>query len=125
MIKAIVTQLKTGTIKTVIRRGSITVNPSAPYVVVWGPELIPQPGHYNQGQNQYFIACHFNRGYGDDLDDYITNEVVDLLNKQILTTRDFRKVQLHVSGGPSNMIEGHDDKTISKERIFTTAAIYD
>jgi hypothetical protein len=125
VVTAIINQLKTGSIKTVKQRGSTKVNLQPPYVIVWGPELIQKPGYENRGKNQYFIAAHFKRGFGNQLDDYIIDEVVTLLNKQILTTRDLRDVRLKVSGGPSNMIEGHDDKTISKERIFITAAIYD
>lgn len=124
MISAIITQLKTGSITKVFRKGSITVNPQPPYVKVWGPELIQKPGYENIGKNQYFIAVHFKRGYGKDLDEYITNEVVTLLNKVILTTADFRDVRLHVSGGPSTLIEGNDDNTISKERVFISAGIY-
>lgn len=125
MLKAIIDQLKTGSITTVIPRGSVEVNPTPPYVVVWGPDFIEQPGNENKGKNQYFISAHFPRGFINQLDDYIINEVYDLLHKQILTTRDLRNVRLHVSGGPSNMIEGNADNTISKERVFITCGIYD
>lgn len=124
MLTAIINQIKTGTIQTVIPRGSVQVNPTPPYVVVWGPELVPQPGNEDRGKNQYFIAVHFNRGFINHVNDYIYNEVVDLLDGQRLTTRDGRQATLYVSGAPSNLIEGNDDNTISKERIFITAGIY-
>lgn len=124
MISAIITQLKTGSITRVYRKGSNKVNPQPPYVIVWGPELIQQPGCDNRGKNQFFIAAHFKRGYAKDLDEYIFNEVLTLLNNEILTTGDYRDVRLHVSGAPSTLIEGNADCTISKERVFISAAIY-
>jgi hypothetical protein len=124
LITAIIDKLKTGTIQNVYPRGSIAVNPQPPYVVVWGPELIPQPGYESRGKNQYFISVHFSRGCINELDDYIYNEIVDLLNEQVLVMRDLRKAKLQISGAPSNLIEGNDDNTISKERVFITAGIY-
>jgi len=122
---AIITQLKTGSIKTVLPKGAMTTNPQPPYVIVWGPVLIPQPGNEDRGKNQYFISVHFPRGYVNDLDNYIYNETVDLLHNERLTMRDGRKATLKISGDPSDLIEGNDDNTISKERIFITAGIYD
>ena len=124
MLTAIIDQLKTGSISTVLPRGAITTNPQPPYVIVWGPELIGQPGDEDRGKNQYFISVHYARGYINQLNDYIYNEIVSLLNEQRLTTRDLRKATLKISGAPSNLIEGNDDNTISKERVFITAGIY-
>lgn len=124
MITAIINRLKTGTITTVIPRGTNLVNITPPYVVVWGPELIPSPGDEDRGKNQYFISAHFSRGYVNQLDDYIYNEVVDLLDKYRATMRDGRIATLYISGAPSNIIEGNDDETISKERTFISAGIY-
>lgn len=124
MITAIINKLKTGTISNVYPRGCGVENPPAPYVIVWGPELIVQPGEDNRGKNQYFVSVHFSRGFINQLDDYIYNEVVDLLNNFRCVMRDLRKATLKISGAPSNLIEGNDDNTISKERIFITAGIY-
>jgi hypothetical protein len=124
LITAIIDRLKTGTIKNVYPRGSIVQNPSAPYVVVWGPELIPQPGYDDRGKNEYFISVHFQRGFINDLDDYIYNEIINLLNNYRIISRDGRKATLKISGAPSTLIEGNDDVTISKERVFITAGIY-
>lgn len=124
MLSAIITQLKTGSITTVLPRGAVTTNPQPPYVIVWGPELIPQAGDEDRGKNQYFIAAHFARGFVNELDDYVYNELVDLLDEEVLIMRDLRKAKLRISGAPSNLIEGNDDNTISKERTFITAGIY-
>lgn len=124
MITAIINRLKTGNITTVIPRGSIKTNPMPPYVVVWGPELIPQPGDEDRGKNQYFIAVHYKRGFINQIDDYIYDEIIELLHDQRLTMRDGRQATLKISGAPSNLIEGNDDGTISKERVFITAGIY-
>ena len=124
MITAIINQLKTGSITNVYPRGDIITNYQPPYVIVWGPELVPQPGNEDQGKNQYFISAHFTRGFINQLDDYIYDEIVDLLNNFRGVMRDGRKATLHISGAPSNLIEGNDDNTISKERVFITAGIY-
>jgi len=124
MITAIINKLKTGSITNVYPRGCVVVNPPAPYVIVWGPELVPQPGEDSRGKNQYFISVHYTRGFINQLDDYIYNEVVDLLNNIRFVMRDGRRATLHISGAPSNLIETNDDNTISKERIFITAGIY-
>ena len=124
MKKAIITQLKTGTISEVIPKGSTKTNLQPPYIIVWGPLLIPQPGDEDRGKNQYMISVHLSRGYINQLDDYVYTELVELLANQTLTTRDGRRAILKISGAPSNLIEGNDDNTISKERVFITAGIY-
>jgi hypothetical protein len=124
VIVAIIAQLKTGSITNVYPRGSTIINPSPPYVIVWGPELIPQSGNEDRGKNQYFISVHFPKGFVNQLEDYIYNEVVSLLNNFRGVMRDGRQATLKISGAPSNLIEGNDDNTISKERIFITAGIY-
>jgi hypothetical protein len=124
MITAIIRKLKTGTISNVYPRGCAVVNPAPPYIIVWGPELIPQPGENSMGINQYFISVHFARGFVNQLDDYIYNEIVPLLDNIRFVMRDGRKATLHKSDAPSNLIESNDDNTISKERVFITAAIY-
>lgn len=124
MKKAIEDRLKTGSITRVYPKGDVVSNIQPPYIIIGGPVLVPQPGNEDRGKNQYTIYVHFQRGYVDQLDDYIYIELVSLLHKQRLTMRDGRKATLHISGAPSDLIEGNDDGTISKERIFITAAIY-
>lgn len=124
MLQAIVNKLKTGSISRVYPRGSVTVNPEAPYVVVWQDPLVPQPGYDNYGKNTYKISVHYQKGYINPLDDYIYNEVQALLHKQSLLTRDGRHVKIYCTGNVSATIEGNADGTISKERELITAGIY-
>lgn len=122
MIKAIVEQLKTGSISNVFPRGQNIVNPDRPYVMVWESEPIEQKD--NQGLNEYIIAVHFPPGNINQVDDYILKEVVDLLDCKTLTTRDGRLVTLHRTMRVSRLIEKNNDGTISRDRAFVTAALY-
>ena len=124
MLSAIVMKLRTGSISNVMPKGGVQVNPPPPYVVVWGPSFIPQPGSDNLGKNQYTVSVHYKKGFVNQLDDYIMNEIQSLLHKQRLLTRDGRYVTIYVSAVVSDTIEGNDDGTISKERELLTAAIY-
>lgn len=125
MIKAIITQLKTGSITNVIPRGQNIVNPEKPYVVVWGPETIQQTGMDREGKNLYYINTHFPKGYINQLDDYVYNELPTLLpDKMRLTTRDGRIVQLFLTMDIGVIVEGNDDGTLSKERVFETIAMF-
>jgi hypothetical protein len=125
MIAAIITELKKGTIKNVIPRGQNIVNPISPYVVVWGPETVQQAGRDREGKNMYYINTHFPKGYINQIDDYVYNELSILLpNKILLTTRDGRRVQLFVTMEIGGIVEGNTDGTISRERVFETVAMY-
>jgi len=125
LIKAIITQLKTGSITNVIPRGQNIVNPEKPYVVVWGPETIQQTGMDREGKNLYYINTHFPKGYINQLDDYVYNELPTLLpDKMRLTTRDGRIVQLFLTMDIGVIVEGNDDGTLSKERVFETIAMF-
>lgn len=124
MLSAIVHELRTGTIGNVMPKGSVQVNPSPPYIIVWQPPFIPQPGADNMGKNIYIVSVHFKKGFINDLDDYIFNELQTLLHKKSLLTRDKRHVKIYVSPIVSTLIEGNDDGTISKERELETAGIY-
>lgn len=124
MLSAIVYQLKTGSIKRVFPKGSVSVNPESPYIVVWQDPLIPQPGYDNRGKNSYKIAVHYQKGFVNQLDDYVFNEIQILLHKKRLLTRDNRYVTIYLTGYVSTLIEGNDDGTISKERECITAGIY-
>jgi hypothetical protein len=123
MITAIETILKTGSITNVFPKGDNIVNPNPPYVVLSGPEFIRQIEGENQGTDLYTISVHFNPGYTDDLDDYIFNEVRELLSGEDLTTRDSRVLEVRFEGAPSDIIN-NSDGTISKEQTISTVGIY-
>jgi hypothetical protein len=125
MITAIITKLKTGSITNVIPRGGTVANPSTTYVVVWKDSPVVQAGgDGTRGTNQYYISAHFPKGFINELEDYIENEIAALLHKKILTARDGRKIQLLKTANISPIIEGNDDGTISMDRLFETVAIY-
>lgn len=125
MLKAIVDQLKTGSILNVYPKGDPVLNPVPPYIIVWQDSPVQDTGKLDQGKNLYTISVHFQRGFINYLDDYLFIELKTLLNKQILTTRDGRRVQVYIDfEGISTLIEGNDDNTISKERQAWTVAFY-
>jgi hypothetical protein len=125
MITAIINKLKTGSITNVIPKGGILANPETPYVVVWKDSPIVQSGRMeNSGTNQYYISVHYPKGYINQIDDYIENETVSLLDGVTFSTRDGRKVKLHKTADMSPLIEGNDDGTISRDRLFMSVAIY-
>lgn len=125
MLQAIIDQLKTGSIARVYPKGDPVLNPVPPYIIVWQEAPVEDAGRVNQGKNYYTISVHYERGAINYLDDYLFIELPTLLKKQILTTRDGRRVQLYLDfAGISTLIEGNDDNTISKERQAWTVAFY-
>lgn len=124
MIKAIIEQLKTGSITNVVPRGQNVANPEKPYVVVWQAEPAQQIGSEN-GLDEYVVNVHFPKGYVNQVDDYILKETYTLLHDKILITRDSRKVKIESTSRIGQLVTTNDDGTISKERVFITPGIYE
>jgi len=124
MVKAIIEQLKTGSIPDVIQSGHNISNTNKPYVVVW-QDTTTQQGDSQNGNNNFYINAHFPKGWVDEITDYIEVEVYQLLHDKILTTRDSRKVRIEATSQIGKIIPGNDDGTISKERVFTAPGIYE
>lgn len=111
MITAIVTKLKTGKVKTVIRYGQ-DMGASIPYVVIRiekdpleRGQIIRIIGHYAPGQDLF-------------LDDYMDNDVIELLDGFSGVDRFGNKNILRVLNDYTGIVIDNDDGTISKERRF-------
>ena len=81
---AIITRLKTGTIKKVYNREDGIINPTAPYVVIW-KESPSVTGSLEKGFEQWRISCHVAEGFIDTLDNYVETEIKSLLHRVNLT----------------------------------------
>jgi len=111
MITAIVTKLKTGTVKNVIRYGQ-NMGAKAPYIVVRiekdgldRGQIVRITGHYDPGQDLF-------------LDEYMDNDVIELLDGFMGVDRFGNHNTLRVLNDYTGINEDNDDSTISKERRF-------
>jgi hypothetical protein len=124
LIKAIINQIKTGSISNAITRGGSVSRPTPPYVVVY--EDTPENGGDERvGLSNIVINAHFPIGNWGELDGYIYRELPILLDKVILTAvdtgRTFRLNKTKTIGPP---VDGNDDNTISRERVFSTVRFF-
>lgn len=110
MLAAVITKLKTGSISNVVPYGS--ARPAPPYVVV-RPEQDP----LNRGR-VFRIIAHYNPGQQAWLEDYIFNEVKNLLDNYTAETRHENDNQLLTEDEYNDIIVDNDDGTISMERRF-------
>jgi hypothetical protein len=112
MITAIINRLKTGSIKRVVLFGDSDRIPEPPYVVVKSEK--------GPIQNRYIrLIIHRNQGEQDLLENYVFNELTDLLGKHVwLTTQNGGRFRLLNGEIWSEPILGNDDGTIAMERIF-------
>ena len=135
ILKAIMDQLETGSIPTIITRGNRTAYPAGentdeilkPYVIVY--DDFPVDSYYTTVNTIQHIAIdvHFPVGFIDELNAYIEDEVVTLLHKRRLTTSQGQTFQMDATMYISQMQEpnddksitgGNDDGTISRKRRF-------
>lgn len=108
----VVKRLKTGSIKNVFRYGGYSKLPEPPYVIVRFEEdpvgrgkLIRIIGHMLPGQDLF-------------LEDYMTNEVSNLLDDYWGTSRHGNTNMLLNENEYTDTIPLSDDGTISMERVF-------
>jgi hypothetical protein len=111
MTTKIVEQLKTGTIKNVAPFGSKKL-PAPPYVVV-KPERDP----LNRGR-MYRIIVHYKPGQNKWLEDYITNDLTDLLDNFSAYSRHGNYNTLLTENDYTDIVIDNDDGSISMERTF-------
>lgn len=110
MITKIVEQLKTGSIKNVYAFGQITTTPEAPYIIV-KPEAV-------QDLRNFRIFVHYPPAYNLDIEDYVFNELSDLLKNFQATDRYGNTVTVKDNESYTDLVTDNDDKTISMERTF-------
>ena len=121
VLKAIITQLKTGSISAVFTRGNYetymagrsTNELMTPYVIVY--DDFPINIYYESSNTiaPYAVEVHFPVGNIDKLAAYIEVELVSLLNRKRLVDADGFNFQVYVTMNISVMAEPNDDKSIS------------
>lgn len=110
MIGAIITQLKTGSIKNVVNYGS--ARPEPPYVVVRR-----ENDAFGRGQI-FWIFAHYSPGQQAWLEDYCFDEVITLLDNFATQTRQGNDNQLSIEQDYQDIVVDNDDGTISMGRRF-------
>jgi hypothetical protein len=114
MITKIVERLKTGTYKNVVQFG-VEKLPSAPYVVVkYEREALGA---------LYRVIAHFKPGQNTFLEDYVTDELMTLLDEYESTTRHGNFQKVYATDEMSGIITDNDDGTIAMERVFLAPGI--
>jgi hypothetical protein len=111
MIKPILTQLKTGSIKNVVQFGVDTL-PAPPYVVVRRERDPGDRGFL------FRVIAHFQPNQQAWLEDYIFNEVITLLDNFSGETRHGNDNEVFTTVDWTDIITNNDDGTISMERVF-------
>ena len=111
MITKIVEQLKTGRIKNVVQYG-VEQLPAPPYIVVRTEKDALGRGKL------YRIIIHMQPGQEIFLDDYLINDLADLLDNFTTRSRHNNYNRLLTLNDYIDTIVSSDDGTISKERSF-------
>jgi len=119
--KAIIEQLKTGSLTTVYPRGNMETYPGGknstellvPYVLVYDDYAVNAYYITDNTIAPYVIEAHFPVGFIDNLNSYIENEIITLLNRKRLTDSDGYTFQVFVTADISIMSEPNDDRSIS------------
>lgn len=108
MLTKIKERLQTGSISNVVMFGETL--PSSPYVCI-KPESSPIG-------RQFRIIAHYDLGNNAALDQYIFNELPDLLADYSYTDAYGNYVTVKDSKEYTDIIADNDDTTIAMERIF-------
>lgn len=111
MLYKVIAKLKTGKYPRVVAYG-VEQLPEPPYVVV-KPERDPV------GRGRVFrIIAHFMPGQHIFLENYVRNDLDELLSDFMTTTRYGNHNTLLIENDYTDIIVDNDDKTISMERVF-------
>lgn len=127
IIKAIMSQVATGSIKNVITRGMLETYPEPPYVIVYADFAIDAYYQKDNTIQPIMIEAHYPMGNSDLLDAYIENEIVTLLHRKRLTDSEGYTFQVYATmalgiiqepNDDRSISGGNDDKTVSRTRRF-------
>ena len=121
VLKAIINKLATGSITNVNTRGNMKTYLAGasddellqPYVLVF--DDFPVNSYYTTENTirPIMIEVHYPAGYIDEVNKYIEEEIIELLNRQRLTDSEGYVFQVFVTAHVSTMSEPNDDRTIS------------
>lgn len=121
LIKAIMDQLATGSITNIITRGNREAYPAGknfidnnePYVIVANDYPVNSYYITDNTIEPIIIEAHFPVGYINELNKYVEEELMQLLNRKRLTDSDGFNFQVYGTMHISIMDEPNDDKSIS------------
>lgn len=118
ILKAIMDQLATGSITNIITRGNMETYPSgdellSPYVLVYDDYAVNSYYTTENTIRPIIVEVHYPAGYINEVNKYIEEEIVELLNRQRLTDSEGYVFQVFVTAHISVMSEPNDDRTIS------------
>ena len=118
VLKAIMDQLATGSITNIITRGNMETYPAGdellnPYILVFDDYAVNSYYTTENTVRPIIVEVHYPAGYIDEVNKYIEEEVMQLLNRQRLTDSEGYVFQVFVTAHISVMSEPNDDRTIS------------
>ncbi|RLI54171.1 MAG: hypothetical protein DRP09_13800 [Candidatus Thorarchaeota archaeon] len=121
ILKALIDQLKTGSITNVYTRGNYLTYLNGrnvgdllePYVIVYKDYPVNAYYTVNNTIDPYVVEVHFPTGMIDQVDAYIENEIVGLLHRKRLVDDLIYNFQVYVTMSISILAEPNDDKSIT------------
>jgi hypothetical protein len=121
ILQAIIAQLKTGSVPAVFTRGNYQTYPNGkdvndlakPYVLVFNDYPVASYYENNNTIDAFVVEVHFPAGMINEVNAYIENEVVELLDRKRLVDELVYNFQVYVTMGISVLAEPNDDKSIT------------
>lgn len=121
VLKAIMDKLATGSISNMYTRGNMETYVGGknsddllePYVLVFDDYAIDAYYTTENTIRPIIVEVHYPPGYIDEVNKYIEEEIVGLLNRKRLTDAEGYVFQVFTTSYLSIMVEPNDDKTIS------------
>jgi len=129
-LNAIKSKLLTGSVTNIILSGGMEIYPELPCILLY--DDFPLNTYYTQDNtiNPFIVEVRYPAGYIDEVDKYIEEEVLTLLDRKVLyDTENDSYVQTFATANVTKLSEpnddralskGNDDGTISKARRFFT-----
>lgn len=127
IVKAIIHQLKKGSIKNVIPIGEYNkaTNPGGmlqPYVIVYESSSLSYYTKNGSGEASFKVIAAFPPSYHDQLNNYILYEVFSLLDNKLLCIKngeEVSRIKVSVTDRLSRVITDTSDGYIARERTIT------
>jgi len=121
ILKALIDQLETGSITEVETRGNRKTyiagigssELNEPYVLVYDDYAVNAYYSTDNTVRPIIVEVHFPVGFINELNKYVEEEIVELLNRKRLVDSEGYNFQVYVTSYMSPMQEPNDDKSIS------------
>lgn len=115
LLSAVITVIKTGSLKTVVARDDFVLLPQPPYVVVW--ENV-RPGAGKNSTKELFVAVHVEKGHIETMQNYLETEIIGLLHNKKIIYDTTLAIVMKATNSISQTVFTNEDNTISKDRLF-------